>query len=92
MYQIKTLNKISKNGLDRFNANYNCADEIDAPDAILVRSASMHEMEMPESLLAIARAGAGAASTVIMMMVPIIVFIITQSNIIETMGSSGMKD
>ena len=59
MYQIKTLNKISKNGLDRFNANYNCADEIDAPDAILVRSASMHEMEMPESLLAIARAGAG---------------------------------
>ena len=59
MYQIKTLNKISKNGLDRFNANYNCADEIDAPDAILVRSASMHEMEMPDSLLAIARAGAG---------------------------------
>ena len=59
MYQIKTLNKISKNGLDRFNANYNCADKIDAPDAILVRSASMHEMEMPESLLAIARAGAG---------------------------------
>ena len=59
MYQIKTLNKISKNGLDRFNANYNCTDEIDAPDAILVRSASMHEMEMPESLLAIARAGAG---------------------------------
>ena len=59
MYQIKTLNKISKNGLDRFNANYNCADEMDAPDAILVRSASMHEMEMPESLLAIARAGAG---------------------------------
>lgn len=40
----------------------------------------------------IARAGAGAASTVIMMMVPIIVFVITQSNIIETMGSSGMKD
>lgn len=40
----------------------------------------------------IARAGAGAASTVVMMMVPIIVFIITQSNIIETMGSSGMKD
>ena len=40
----------------------------------------------------IARAGAGAASTVIMMMVPIFVFILTQSNIIETMGSSGMKD
>ncbi len=40
----------------------------------------------------IKRAGASAAATVIMMMVPIIVFIITQSNIIETMGSSGMKD
>ena len=40
----------------------------------------------------IKRAGAGAASTVIMMIVPISVFVITQSNIIETMGSSGMKD
>ncbi len=59
MYNITTLNKISKIGLDRFNDNYNCADEHDAPDAIMVRSASMHEMEMPKSLLAIARAGAG---------------------------------
>ena len=40
----------------------------------------------------IARAGAAAASTVIMMMVPITVFVVSQSNIIETMGSSGMKD
>ena len=40
----------------------------------------------------IARAGAAAASTVIMMAVPIAVFVISQSNIIETMGSSGMKD
>ncbi|MBQ8577659.1 MAG: carbohydrate ABC transporter permease [Clostridia bacterium] len=40
----------------------------------------------------IVRAGAGAASTVVMMIVPIAVFVITQSNIIETMGSSGMKD
>ena len=40
----------------------------------------------------IKRAGAGAAATVIMMLVPILVFVITQSNIIETMGSSGMKD
>ena len=40
----------------------------------------------------IARSGAGAASTVVMMMVPIIVFILNQSQIIETMGSSGMKD
>ncbi len=40
----------------------------------------------------IKRAGASAASQVIMMLVPIIIFIISQSNIIETMGSSGMKD
>ena len=40
----------------------------------------------------IARAGAGAAATVVMMIVPITVFVISQSKIIETMGSSGMKD
>lgn len=40
----------------------------------------------------ISRTGAAGASTVIMMLVPILVFVITQSNIIETMGSSGMKD
>ena len=38
------------------------------------------------------RAGAGAAATVVMMLVPITMFVVTQSNIIETMGSSGMKD
>ncbi|MBO5882791.1 MAG: carbohydrate ABC transporter permease [Clostridia bacterium] len=40
----------------------------------------------------IKRAGASAAATVVMMLVPILVFVVTQSNIIETMGSSGMKD
>ena len=40
----------------------------------------------------IVRAGAGAASTVVMMVVPIAVFVVTQSNIIETMSTSGMKD
>ena len=40
----------------------------------------------------IKRSGAGAASTIIMMMVPLLVFVVSQSNIIETMGSSGMKD
>ena len=40
----------------------------------------------------IARAGTGAAATVVMMIVPILIFIITQSNIIETMSTSGMKD
>lgn len=60
MFNIKTLNKISDVGLSKFNADkYICANEMDNPDAIMVRSASMHDMEMPESLLAIARAGAG---------------------------------
>lgn len=60
MFQIKTLNKISPSGLDRFDRkNYTYGDEVEAPDAILVRSASMHEMELPSSLKAIARAGAG---------------------------------
>ncbi|MGN1328844.1 MAG: phosphoglycerate dehydrogenase [Eubacterium sp.] len=60
MYNIRTLNKISNVGLSKFDtAKYACGDNIENPDAIMVRSASMHEMEMPESLLAIARAGAG---------------------------------
>ncbi|MCI9273701.1 MAG: phosphoglycerate dehydrogenase [Clostridiales bacterium] len=59
MYNILTLNKISKTGLQRFSDQYVCADSMETPDAVLVRSASMHEMELPESLLAIARAGAG---------------------------------
>lgn len=60
MYNIKLLNKISNVGLDKFDTTkYTYADDIENPDAIMVRSASMHDMEMPESLLAIARAGAG---------------------------------
>lgn len=56
---ILTLNKISPIGTKEFGAGYTVSDNCDAPDAIMVRSASMHDMEMPESLLAIARAGAG---------------------------------
>ncbi len=59
MYNVQTLNKISAAGLSRLGANYAVADDVQNPDAILVRSAAMHDMEMPESLLAIARAGAG---------------------------------
>ncbi len=59
MYNIQTLNKISKVGLSKLGDNYTVADEVTNPDAILVRSAAMHDMELPESLLAIARAGAG---------------------------------
>lgn len=59
MYNILTLNKISPVGLSRLGENYSCGDNTESPDAVLVRSASMHEMELPSSLLAIARAGAG---------------------------------
>ncbi len=60
MYNIKTLNKISNVGLSKFDkSKYTYGDDVTNPDAIMVRSASMHEMEMPKSLLAIARAGAG---------------------------------
>lgn len=59
MYNILTLNKISQTGLSRFSADYSCATTMENPDAILVRSASMHEMNFAENTLAIARAGAG---------------------------------
>ena len=59
MFNIQTLNKIAAVGTSRLGSNYNVADDVQSPDAVLVRSASMHEMELPESLLAIARAGAG---------------------------------
>ena len=57
MYNIKTLNKISPVGLEKFPATgYNYGDEITNPDAIMVRSASMHEYEFEKSLKCIARA------------------------------------
>lgn len=59
MYNILTLNKIAKIGLAQLGDNYAVADDTTNPDAVLVRSASMHDTELPESLLAIARAGAG---------------------------------
>ncbi len=60
MYKIQTLNKIAACGLDRLpRDNYETASEIVNPDAILVRSQDMHSLDLPASLLAIARAGAG---------------------------------
>ena len=59
MYNILTLNKISEQGLSRFSADYKCSTEVEAPDAILVRSAAMHDMQFDKNTLAIARAGAG---------------------------------
>ena len=60
MYQIHTMNKISPVGLDHFDRHkYSWGEEVVNPDGILVRSASLHDMAFPESLLAIGRAGAG---------------------------------
>ncbi|MDE7270734.1 MAG: 3-phosphoglycerate dehydrogenase, partial [Acetatifactor sp.] len=59
MYKINCLNPISKEGLSKLTADYALTDEINEAEGILVRSASMHEMELPGKLLAVARAGAG---------------------------------
>lgn len=60
MFNILTLNKIVKCGLDQLNDNYKITDDanVDA-DGIILRSFKMHDMELPESLKAVARAGAG---------------------------------
>lgn len=59
MYQYTCLNAISPVGLSRFTEEYEKVDEIGQADAVLVRSANMHEMAIPENVLGIARAGAG---------------------------------
>ena len=59
MFQINCLNPISKVGLDRLTADYKVTDNMNDAEGVLVRSASMHEMDLPENLLAVARAGAG---------------------------------
>lgn len=59
MKKIHCLNAISKQGTDLLTGKYTLTDDIKEADGVLVRSASMHDMEFPESLLAIARAGAG---------------------------------
>lgn len=59
MFQINCLNPISSVGLESLTTDYQLTDNVTIADGILVRSASMHEMELPESLLAVARAGAG---------------------------------
>lgn len=60
MFDILTLNKIAACGLDKLGANYNVTDNETADaDGIILRSFKMHDMELPESLKAVARCGAG---------------------------------
>ncbi len=59
MFKYHCLNPISQIGLVNFTDNYEATTDINDAEGVLVRSASMHEMELPEKLLAVARAGAG---------------------------------
>lgn len=60
MYNILTLNKIAACGTDRLDKNeYTVSDDCANPDGIILRSFNMHDMELPSSLMCIARAGAG---------------------------------
>lgn len=59
MYKVNCINKIANVGLDLFTDNYQMVDQFNDADAVLVRSSSLHELELPRTLEAIARAGAG---------------------------------
>ena len=59
MYNVHYLNKISSKGTALWTDDYTVTNDLTAADAIMVRSANMHDMELPENLLAVARAGAG---------------------------------
>ncbi|MBV1952061.1 MAG: phosphoglycerate dehydrogenase [Cycloclasticus sp.] len=60
MYKIQTLNNISVKGLEKFPRDkYEVASELQAPDAYMLRSMKLHDVEIPDSVLAIGRAGAG---------------------------------
>ena len=59
MYQIKTFNAIAPEGMSRFGKDKYAINESETPDAIILRSQNLHDYDMPESMLAIARAGAG---------------------------------
>ncbi len=59
MFKYHCLNPISQVGLEKFSDQYERTEKIEEADGILVRSAAMHDMELPRNLLAIARAGAG---------------------------------
>ena len=58
MFKYNCLNPIASVGLDLFSGDYEKVEDLGQADAALVRSAAMHELELPDSLLAVARAGA----------------------------------
>ena len=66
MYQYHCLNPIAAKGLDLFGEDYKKTETLYEADAVLVRSAKMHDMELPEGVKAIARAGAGVNNIPVM--------------------------
>ena len=58
-YRVHCMNNISQSGLDKLYQNFSPAKELKDADAVIVRSTNMHELELPQGLLAVARAGAG---------------------------------
>lgn len=59
MIKVNCLNPIAEVGMDLFQGNHEKVDSISSADAVLVRSAAMHDMDLPDNLMAVARAGAG---------------------------------
>ncbi|MDD2722177.1 MAG: phosphoglycerate dehydrogenase [Gallionella sp.] len=94
-YRILTLNKISSQGLKRFPAaTYQAGTDIAEPDAILVRSQGMHDMDIPASVRAIARAGAGTNNVPVKQMsargVPVFNAAGANANAVKELVVSGM--
>ncbi|HLY96363.1 MAG: phosphoglycerate dehydrogenase [Sideroxydans sp.] len=95
VFQVLTLNKISPAGLKRLPASrYQVGDKIAQPDAILVRSYNMLEMEIPSSVQAIARAGAGTNNVPVQKMsgrgVPVFVAPGANANAVKELVITGM--
>ena len=59
MIKVNCLNPIAKVGMNLLPGTFGTTGDFSEADAVLVRSAAMHELELPDSLLAVARAGAG---------------------------------
>lgn len=94
-FQVLTLNKISTAGLKRLPANrYQVGDKVSHPDAILVRSCNMLEMEIPASVVAIARAGAGTNNVPVQKMsergVPVFIAPGANANAVKELVITGM--
>ena len=63
MFNVKIYNQISAKGLDQFpRASYGLSNDIDRPDALLLRSHQLHQESIPETVKAVARAGAGTTA------------------------------